>query len=33
MLTAIDDISEQLAIRDRFRKKMELRRTPAERLR
>ncbi|MDB5290475.1 MAG: hypothetical protein JWL69_1716 [Phycisphaerales bacterium] len=29
----MDDISEQLAIRDSFRKKMEMQRTPEDRMR
>jgi hypothetical protein len=29
----MDDISEQLAIRDRFRRKLALRKTPQERMR
>jgi hypothetical protein len=32
MWTAMDDISEQLAIRDSFRRKLNMRRTPAERM-
>lgn len=33
IVIAMDDISEQLAIRDSFRKKLELKKTPAERMR